>query len=86
MSYFNVGDKGQRYEVRYIEVSSGLDKTYGWTQEADGGVLLASAKLNPSARDPYVVDRHAAQGRQQSLLGEDEMIPFDRDANYPDFE
>ncbi len=21
---------------------------------------------------------------QQSLLGEDEMIPFDRDANYPD--
>ncbi len=23
---------------------------------------------------------------QQSLLGEDEMIPFDRDANYPDGE
>ena len=56
-----VGDRGQRYEVRFIEVESGKERIMGWTERSDGGTLLASAKLWPSARDPWVVDRKTGE-------------------------
>lgn len=57
---FNVGDQGQQYEVRYKDLN---DEThvFGWTNEADGGVLVHSINLNPSMHSPVVVDRHAVQ-------------------------
>ena len=53
----NVGDRGQRYEVRFYERETGAEEAMGWTDEADGGKLMESAKLWPQARDPFIVDR-----------------------------
>lgn len=53
---FNVGDKGQRYEVRYKD-RDGVEHVFGWTDAADGGVLVKSINLNPSMAFPRVVDR-----------------------------
>jgi hypothetical protein len=57
MTHFPTGDKGQRYEVRYFDRQTGAEKVMGWTNEPDGGALMESAKLWPSARDPFVIDR-----------------------------
>lgn len=54
-----VGDRGQRYEVRYFDRTTGAEKVFGWTNAADGGAFMESAKLAPWARDPFVVDRSA---------------------------
>jgi hypothetical protein len=54
------GDRGQRYEVRFFERETGRERVMGWTERSDGGGLLASAKLWPSARDPFILDRKAA--------------------------
>lgn len=54
-----VGDRGQRYEVRFFSVETGEEKRMGWTERPDGGALLSSAKLWPSARDPFIVDRQS---------------------------
>lgn len=54
-----VGDRGQRYEVRYFDRTTGAEKVFGWTNAADGGAFMESAKLAPWARDPFVVDRGA---------------------------
>ncbi len=56
---FNVGDKGQRYEVRYKD-SDGKEHVFGWTDKKDGGVLVKSIKLNPSMSKPRVIDRQKA--------------------------
>jgi len=53
---FNVGDKGQRYEVLYKD-RSGIEKVFGWTDREDGEPLMGSIKLNPSMTSPRVVDR-----------------------------
>lgn len=52
-----VGDRGQRYEVRYFHIETGKEYVMGWTERSDGGGLLSSAKLWPRARDPFVLDR-----------------------------
>lgn len=49
MSCFPTGDKGQRYEVRYTD-REGVEKVFGWTEEADGGVLVESVKLGERHR------------------------------------
>lgn len=54
----NVGDCGQRYEVRYID-DDGDEKVFGWTNEADGGALVKSITAHPVWHSPRVVDRHA---------------------------
>lgn len=70
----NVGDLGQRYEVRYTD-DDGVEKVFGWTNEADGGALVSSIELNPSMHSPRVVDRQAGQaatpehGEQGPLCG-----------------
>lgn len=53
---FNVGDKGQRYEVRYKD-PDGAEHVFGWTDDANGGLLVQSIRLNPSMAYPRVVDR-----------------------------
>lgn len=51
----HVGYKGQRYEVR-VRKQNGVASPYGWTDEADGGVLAKSAWLNPSTIEVRVID------------------------------
>jgi hypothetical protein len=53
------GDRGQRYEVRYFKRETGEECVMGWMERSDGGALMSSAKLWPSARDPFIVDRQA---------------------------
>lgn len=53
------GDRGQRYEVRFFERATGRERVMGWTERSDGGSLLSSAKLWPSASHPFVLDRRA---------------------------
>lgn len=45
-----IGDKGQRYEVRYTDAETGKEKVMGWTEQADGGGLLRSALLWPAVK------------------------------------
>lgn len=52
---FKVGYQGQQYEVRFFD-EGGNEKRMGWTNKPDGGALMASAKLMPGARDPFLVD------------------------------
>lgn len=52
-----VGDRGQRYEVRYFVRESGEELVMGWTERSDGGALMTSAKIWPRARDPFILDR-----------------------------
>lgn len=56
-----VGDRGQRYEVRFFDRETGKERVMGWTERRDGGALLSSAKLWPSARDPFIVDRSTGE-------------------------
>ena len=51
---FNVGYKGQRFEVRYTRDEE--TKVFGWTNERDGGVLADSAKLMPGVVKVEVID------------------------------
>ena len=54
--HLNTGDKGQRYEVRFTD-GDGKRRTFGWTNEADGGALVRSIKLHPVWHSPVVIDR-----------------------------
>lgn len=65
-----IGDKGQRYEVRYTDAETGEEKVMGWTEQAGGGGLLRSALKWPAvkqrpdgSRIAWVVDRRAGGGR-----------------------
>lgn len=52
----NVGDKGQRYEVRYRD-SDGSEHVMGWTDRADGGRLAFSLSKHPTWKLSQIVDR-----------------------------
>lgn len=60
----SVGDRGQRYEVRYTYAETGEERVMGWTEKADGGGLLRSALQWPAVKErpdgtriAWVVDR-----------------------------
>lgn len=59
-----VGYAGQRYEVRYIQAGTGVEKVIGWTTEADGGALMRMTARWPEVADgpegkrAWVVDLH----------------------------
>ena len=55
-----VGDKGQRYEVRFRN-EKGEERIFGWCNDPTGGGLFDSAVLMPSARDPFVIDRQTGE-------------------------
>lgn len=57
-----VGDRGQRYEVRYAQAETGAVKVMGWTNDPTGGALLRSANKWPEARRAWVVDRQPTEG------------------------
>jgi hypothetical protein len=63
-----VGDRGQRYEVRYTDSETGKEKIMGWTDKADGGGLLRAAVQWPAVKErpdgtriAWVVDRHTGE-------------------------
>ena len=57
MTGFKVGDKGQRYEVRYTD-SEGTVRILGWA-ETDDEVdnFKKGIELHPSFHSPKVIDR-----------------------------
>lgn len=53
-----IGDKGQRYEVRYAEEGFPQPKTLGWASTLSGAEELAAAwRLRPYTTAAWVVDR-----------------------------
>lgn len=64
-----VGDRGQRYEVRYTDAETGKEKVVGWTNKEGGGGLLRAAlqwpavkeRADGSGRIAWVVDRHTGE-------------------------
>lgn len=55
----HVGDRRQRYEVRYVDADDGIEKVFGWTDETDGGAMVECINLHPVWNSPRVVDRQA---------------------------
>lgn len=71
-----VGDRGQRFEVRYHKavrreespgvevVSAGEEAVFGWAATLDGARQMRDGwKQAPSVFDAWVVDRHALTAR-----------------------
>lgn len=74
-----VGDRGQRYEIRYHEaievqppviaapgfMQAGEEKVFGWATTREGALEMAAAwKTAPSVYDVWIVDRHALTVRK----------------------
>lgn len=54
-----VGDRGQRYEVTYLD-SDGARKVFGWAETREGANrLVVSIHANPLMHDPELRDRHS---------------------------
>lgn len=54
----NVGDKGQRFEVRYID-DGGAEKVFGWSNDLSGAAkMVGSIALAPAMQKPMIVDRN----------------------------
>ncbi len=57
MTGFNVGDKGQRYEVRYKD-NEGNEKVMGWVENQEGvDNYFKCIELHPTFHSPRVIDR-----------------------------
>jgi len=41
------GYSGQKYEIRYTDTLTNKEVVAGWTDDENGGTMLAQAKLNP---------------------------------------
>lgn len=53
-----VGDKGQRYEVRYRDPDTGQRKVFGWSNDLEGArAMMEAIDLHPSMDAPSVADR-----------------------------
>jgi hypothetical protein len=53
-----VGDRGQRYELRYTDAYSGEEKVFGWSSTlATAEKMLCGIKIWPSANGGRIVDR-----------------------------
>lgn len=59
----NIGDRGQRYEVRYLDEDD-VEHVFGWTEDPTGGALVKSIELHPSMHSPRVIDRHKAASNE----------------------
>lgn len=53
----NIGDRGQRWEIRGIVRGTGVEEVFGWTSEPGGGTMLESANLWPRYEKAWAVDR-----------------------------
>jgi len=57
MTGFKVGDKGQRYEVRYTD-TKGVERIMGWTKTTEGvDSFFKGIELHPNFHSPKVIDR-----------------------------
>lgn len=56
MTGFKVGDKRQRYEVRYTD-AKGVQRVMGWADDPKN--LVEAIELHPSFHSPKVIDRQA---------------------------
>lgn len=86
----NVGDRGQRYEVRYFN-EDGAEKIFGWTDDPTGGAMVESIKLHPSMSRPRVVDRQPGEpiagmrSHDELQRAHDQLVGIIvRDAPFPD--
>jgi len=56
----NVGDRGQRYEVSYWDISDRVRKVFGWATTLEGAAQFCGAiDLHPNMDKPQVFDREA---------------------------
>jgi hypothetical protein len=54
----NVGDRGQRYEIRTVGYPRADECPFGWSDDLDGAELMMSAALSaPGCRWAAIVDR-----------------------------
>lgn len=79
-----VGDRGQRYEVRYVD-GNGAEKVFGWSEQYPEG-FVRSINLHPTMHSPRVIDRqrrwlHKKRGTTYTEIGrgkmQSEMRPLD---------
>ena len=64
MTGFNVGDKGQRYEVR-AKTDVGKTMIVGWTEiKEDADSMAKGIELHPCLHSPKVIDRQAMKERK----------------------
>lgn len=64
LSPHRIGDKGQRFEVRYADNEDGENgKPFGWSPTKEGAEQMAAAwRLRPSIGLVWVVDREIPHG------------------------
>lgn len=52
------GDKGQRFEVRFLDESESNEHIFGWSDTIEGAKVMADAiNLHPSFHSPIIIDR-----------------------------
>lgn len=76
----SVGDKGQRFEVRYKSYPEYEDKTFGWSDDHRAvRAMLDSANLMPSGCSAYVIDRVSGPlcAKCQERMGHDPIKRWD---------
>lgn len=55
-----VGDRGQRFEVRFR--SEGEEKTFGWSNDLEGvAAMVGSIEAHPTWNSPIVIDRETGE-------------------------
>jgi hypothetical protein len=53
-----IGDKGQRYEITYVDVDTGQRRVFGWASTIEGARQYeTSISLHPSMASPLIRDR-----------------------------
>ena len=60
MTNFKIGDRGKRYEVRYID-TKGNEKVMGWAEDPEN--LVKVIKLHPTYHSPKVIDRQKGKDK-----------------------
>lgn len=65
----NIGDKGQRYEIRAIN-TQGVESVIGWATTVEGAHSMASAwRMTPSCLSTTIYDREAKRAIYKQYAG-----------------
>lgn len=55
-----VGDRGQRYEVTFLDPGENVRKVFGWSETQKGAqTMVSSIEKHPSWQEPRIIDRKA---------------------------
>lgn len=68
---YRIGDKGQRYEIRFKESESGDEKemVLGWSNTVEGAFRMAGGiTLHPCWHSPVVFDR-----KDNRIVGKEDL-------------